>query len=385
MTDALTLGIAEQRQENEMPDPTEQTEAPESVVETQAVSESTQAPASPPKVPIPPTPADVEAKVAARLAALDQDSEPEPEPEADDVEVESELDEETPVDDGVVETPDEEVTQGAEPPVTPKPSASGPTLPDSYRRSLRAYGWTDDEINTNLQALGAKFIDTAERLHSNRNQEVNAWAEAGRQKLAAERQPQGQPQPQAGPTSLKPLDTKELKKKYGDDDLIDEIVGPVNATIAAINSILPQLEQGRQVVANSQYEQAVKVVDSFFQSKDLATYAPFYGDTKVGVNQEQLAARNQVLDTAYALMTGAATVQGRQIPLEEAMILAHDVVAKDFKETAIRAKVKSQVVTRSRAVGLKPTAKTKPAATGPAKGEDLEKKVGQKLASLFRS
>src|SRR6266850_2502584 len=31
-----------------------------------------------------------------------------------------------------------------------------PTLPAAYRRSLKAYEWTDEEIDANLQALGGK-------------------------------------------------------------------------------------------------------------------------------------------------------------------------------------------------------------------------------------
>lgn len=47
--------------------------------------------------------------------------------------------------------------------------ADSPTLPDSYRRSLKAYGWTDDEIAQNLKSLGSSFIGTAAKIHSNRN------------------------------------------------------------------------------------------------------------------------------------------------------------------------------------------------------------------------
>ncbi|KKL89127.1 hypothetical protein LCGC14_1917790, partial [marine sediment metagenome] len=57
---------------------------------------------------------------------------------------------------------------------------TAPILPSSHRRSLAAYGWSDEEIDQNLEVLGEKFIDVASKLHANRNEEVSAWAQAGR-------------------------------------------------------------------------------------------------------------------------------------------------------------------------------------------------------------
>jgi hypothetical protein len=42
---------------------------------------------------------------------------------------------------------------------------------------------------------------------------------------------------------LKPVDAAALKKQYGADELIDAIVGPVNATIEQINKMLPAVQQ----------------------------------------------------------------------------------------------------------------------------------------------
>jgi hypothetical protein len=128
-----------------------------------------------------------------------------------------------------------------------KTTNTAPTLPAAYRRSLKAYEWTDEEIDANLKTLGTKFIETAGRIHKNRNVEIADWAERGRQSRtqSAQQQQTQAPQQQQSTeaTGLKPVDAAALKKQYGADELIDAIVGPVNATIEQINKMLPAVQQ----------------------------------------------------------------------------------------------------------------------------------------------
>lgn len=274
------------------------------------------------------------------------------------------------------------------------PDPDAPTLPDAYRRSLKAYGWNDDEIDTNLKTLGDKFLDTAQKIHTNRNAEVQQWANAGRQAREQQQQPGGATDPARQPTddanlpsSLKPVDSEALKEKYGEDELIAEIVGPVNATIKAINALLPQLEQGVQHSQQNEQQALIREIEGFFTDESLKPYRELYGDSTNGqtLQPEHWDRRNKVLETADALMAGAK-LQGRNIDVREALELAHDSVSTEFKETAVRNGIKKEAKKRNRGITNKPSSRGKGGAgeTGPVNSrQGLEGRIAQRMKKVF--
>ena len=277
---------------------------------------------------------------------------------------------------------------------------SGPTLPDAYRRSLKAYGWEDEEIDRNFEALGDSFLKTAERIHANRNDELAKWAEAGRK--AREDQSGQQPpeskdkgwqgeqeaakQAAAGLSEIKPVDADELKKEYGEDTLIDAIVGPVNATIKAVNNLIPKLKESAQVADQTQTDQVKREVDGFFGDKALEPYREVYGDDTKGLSSEQIQHRNQVLDTAYNLMVGANVLHGRKLSIREALDQAHSVVAAPHAEKAAKNQVAKQAKQRNRAISQKPRRRGKGGDGGePQSRDELENKVAKRLRDAFKT
>jgi hypothetical protein len=270
---------------------------------------------------------------------------------------------------------------------------TAPTLPAAYRRSLKAYEWTDEEIDANLKTFGTKFIETAGRIHKNRNAEIADWAERGRQaRQAAQPQPQqGQQQQQqtAAPASgLKPVDAAALKQKYGSEDLIDEIVGPVNAAIEQINNtILPAVQQTQARSQQAEMDMLSRQIDGFFGGKELEPYRNVYGDpAKSKLTKEQIDTRNKVLEMADALVGGAERAIGRKLSFGEAMQMAHDHVSSGFKEQAVRTAIKSQLKTRNKGITLKPSGRSTTTANSggaPKTRSDLERKVSQGLKAAF--
>jgi hypothetical protein len=271
-----------------------------------------------------------------------------------------------------------------------------PTLPDAYRRSLKAYGWKDEEIDQNLKALGTNFVSTASRIHENRNAELANFAAAGRQARERQQVPldqdgqqdQQQTAQEKSPLkALKPVNADQLKEKYGEDELVDAIVGPVNATVEAINAIIPSLQAGQQAAQQAEVERVSRQVDEFFGNEELKSYSELYGSSQEGLNEAQLETRNKVLDTAYDLITGAATLRNQQLSLNEALGLAHEIVSKDFKETAVRQEVKKKAKKRNRGLSMKPTKGSGRNALD-RKGEprdrsELESRTRSRLKSVF--
>lgn len=270
----------------------------------------------------------------------------------------------------------------------PKPAEKAPTLPEAYRRSLKAYEWTDEEINEAARQPG--FLTTAAKLHQTRSKEIAAWAEMGRQQKKTTDTPskdavqQSGQQADNGPVQLKPVDAAKLKKQYGEEALIDEIVGPVNQTIAEINRILPLVQQTQARSQQAQIESLTRQVDGFFSGKDMATYKEQYGADSGSLNDGQLQARQKVLEMADALIVGARQ-QHRMLSFDEAMQMAHDSVSIGTVKQAARNEITTQLKARNKAISMKPSARGTVKASPAQSRTELEKNVKGKLAALFTS
>jgi hypothetical protein len=177
-------------------------------------------------------------------------------------------------DDVVEGDTEEEAKEGEQTPT--KPAAAAPTtktstLPAAYVRSLKALEWTDAEIET--AAANPAFITTAAKLHQTRNQELAQWAQLGRAKQQ-ETAAQQAANPSRGFQPLAQTDPAALKAKYGNDELIDLLVGPLNATVAQINAMLPVIQQTQQSSVQAHLDTLNRQVESFFGGDELKPYGP---------------------------------------------------------------------------------------------------------------
>lgn len=338
----------------------------------------------------------LEAKVSKGLAALrDEPAEPAAEPKPAAEEPAAEPVEEPATAEAAVEEPaepDEEPKEGEEKPEQ-QPEAkkpTGPTLPAAYRRSLKAYDWSDEEIDSAFKANPAEFTVTAQRLHSNRNTELARWADAGRAARTAQEQAAPREKPAPSPHldttkgTIKPVDVAAMVEKYGNEELVTEIAGPVNAAIELINAVLPDLMTGVQSIHASRQDTLTRQIDGFFGGDELKSYAEFYGQASASMTEPQVQNRNKVLELADSLIAGAAQ-QGRKLTTDEALTLAHDSVSGGFKVQAIRKDIKTKVAARGKGLTLKPsTAQGKGPAGGPVKNAaELESRTKSRLAAVF--
>lgn len=244
----------------------------------------------------------------------------------------------------------------------------GPTLPAAYRRTLKAYEWTDEEINQALTQPG--FLGTAAKLHATRTKEMQHFAEVGRKVR------QTAPAP-VQETDLSPVDVEGLKKVYGDEALIKQISDPVNAAIARINQALPKIRASEQAAQIAQLETLGKQVDQFFGSSEAAD---IYGKAAGSATDAQIVARTAVLEMADALRSGARQ-QGRDMSFDEALQTAYDAKTSVTKTETARKDIVKTLQTRAKAISIKPSGRV--AAKPAASRSDLEKKVGDKLKAIF--
>lgn len=289
-------------------------------------------------------------------------------------------------DGGTEEEQDAQEAAATPTPVAVNPPAAGtaPTLPAAHRRSLIARGYTDQEIDADLKNVGSKFLEMAERVHRGRSAEIADWATAGRQaKATAQQQQPVTPQQQVPASGLQPLDAAKLKEQFGDDKLIDALVGPVNAAIAKLNTALPVVQSVQQRSQQAETEALVRHVDGFFGSKDLEPFKQIYGDNaNFATDQTKIAARNKVLEMADALITGAG-YQGRSLTLGEAMTMAHDSLSSDYKIQAARTQIKQQLQQRNKGISMKPQGRANNAAGLNGTRKSVENTVGALLQKAF--
>lgn len=336
----------------------------------------------------------VEDKVEARLAVLNA-GDPDFDPQAEDAEDASESadpkaaeSEDASQDEAGQETQEEPaeavVTEPAKQPVS-----TAPTLPDAHRRSLVAYGWTPEEIDRSLAGLGTPFLETAAKMHVKRNDELQRWAQAGRTAKQspssdADPTPSGAEARQPAQQGMAALDVAKLKAEYGDDPILDAIVAPVNAVIQTINSLLPSLQAGQQLVDRSRTEEVGKAVESFFDDKPLQSFGDLYGSPAKGLTGAQLESRSKVLELAHDLIVGAKTTRGEQLSLRDALTYAHDLVTRDRQEKSVRDQLTQSLAKRQRSIVTRPSGSGKAVTTGPAKSRaEAEARAGQRLREVF--
>lgn len=328
---------------------------------------------------------DLYAKVAEGLKALTGDAD-----EAELVEADAEVvAEEESTDTAVIDSDEEADASAAAADDDEGAADDSPTLPEAIRRSLKAYEWSDEEIDEAFTRDPDGFLGVANKLHTSRVRQTQEWAALGRASRDEESVPE--PAPTAPPSEeafpdngLTQIDFKRLAEESGfDEDVLKKAFGPVATTIDAINQILPALNDGVAASKANEQDRLAREIDKFFQADDMTAYTEFYGQSWDDVDEKQVDHRNKVIELADNMIVGAAQ-HGRRLATVEALELAHHSVASEFKESAVRSTLKKSVTQRNKGLTLKPTSKTASAAAGGEKDRSaLIRDTRDRLAKVF--
>jgi len=267
------------------------------------------------------------------------------------------------------------------------------TLPAAYVRTAKARGWTDQEIIDFNKATPELALKTMERMHESRTKELNEWAELGRRSRLAPAAGQVVASPVASPAapvatgaevSLQPINVQELAEKFGNEELIAAIAGPINAQVAAMQPLMAEVKATRERENSAHQATLAKTVQDFFSSDEMKSFVPVYGPAAFEAKTpEQRDKVSRVLEMADALIAGAAH-QGRDVQVPDALMLAHDSIASEFKENIIRDGIREKVAKREKSITLKPTAKGRVAVGGPPRDrQELLSRTEDRLAAAF--
>ena len=175
-----------------------------------------------------------------------------------------------------------------------------------------------------------------------------------------------------------------MVEKFGNQELIEALAGPVNAAISALTPVLQSVERTQAEAKRTHREALARTVQDFFTAKEMAPYAEIYGQDEANLTKPQFVMRDKVLETADALISGAI-LQGRTPPsVQDALTLAHDSVASPVRETIIRDKIRKDVKRREANITLRPTAQGRRASGGPPRDrQELFGRTEDRLAKAF--
>lgn len=257
---------------------------------------------------------------------------------------------------------------------------SSPTLPATYRRSLKAYGWEDAEIDAAMSDNAEQFTLTAMKIHRTRNDEISKFADAGRRL----RQGESDPEPKKAPAKFSTINRDALIEKYGNEEIIDALLGPMQERIDALDVLMPEVRASAASAKRVQQDTLGKMIDTFFEGSEMVPYNGLYGEPGTARTPEQTEKFNGVLELADAIVAGAAE-QGRTITFEDAMESAHADISKGYAEKAVRSKIKKTVKKRNKSLSLKPShsGKVKKSSDKPNTRKQLETKTQAALAKVF--
>jgi hypothetical protein len=287
--------------------------------------------------------------------------------------------------------PTEESKVPAEEPVAESVVEAAPapvvesTLPAAYVRTAKSRGWDDKEIADFAKANPELALKTFERMHESRTQEIKEWAELGR-KTRTNAQGASPVTSVAAPAqspALAPINVQEMVEKFGNKELIEALAGPVNAAIAAVAPLAQGARQAQEQAKRTAAENLGKTVQDFFTGSDMKPYTDAYGTRVDTLTAPQIEQRQKVLETADALIAGAA-FQGRRLSVQDALTLAHDSVSSGLKTNIVRNQLKTSVTKRQHQITLKPTNVGRAAAGGPPRSkQELLGRTEDRLAKAF--
>ncbi len=299
----------------------------------------------------------------------------------------TEVTDEEPAEDAAVETEKQETetdaadTAGqADKPTPSKVNPAAPLVPDAYRRSLKAFQWTDEEIDAAAKANPSQFLTTAAKIHASRIEQTKQWSELGRKmKDDAAAKPAAEP---AKMPELKRVDTAALRKQYGDEPFIAAL-DQFNAIHDYLEQVKPWIEQSQKRQQAAELDTLGRQIEDYFTGKAMEPYHGMYGKAAEKLSDQQLAARQKVLETADLLLGGAKQM-GRSMTLDEALTLAHDSVSGPVQATAAVKKVVAAVKARNNAISMRPGSRNQAAPTQ-GNRQALQAKVKTGLAKAFGS
>jgi len=318
------------------------------------------------------TPSTLEAKVAARQAEMLGTT----------VSVPPTKDDPAPV-----ETPESEVKPEVEPDPEPKPGDKQEDevmLPAGHRRAALARGWTKEEIDHYLGTKPEEAQAAFKETFGEWQKENAEWSRRGRElKAASEVKDDAVPVKKDDAASpLSKLDAKALIEEHGSEDLINALVGPLNAMVDRLNDAAGQVAQSQEFVNDSKVKALATEAQSFLMSTEMKPFRELYGTEVRDLTDAQFETRKKLFARADDLTCGAVH-HGAALSVHDALTRAHAIVSAGNRDAGIRADIRASLKKRTKTTrSTQQKAPPADAKNEPMTEAELEKATEGRLRAL---
>lgn len=269
-------------------------------------------------------------------------------------------------------------------------------IPDAYVRAAVHQGWKQEEVEKFWKDDKEKAEKTLSKILESTNRLSTQWGQLGQQQMMTQ-PPTTKPtdsfetpaEKDSDSKSFEGLDISKLKTEYDDDNLIDDVIKPLNDLLVNMKTELDSVKtqqtetsQGinfqKQNVQEEKNNAIGQQIDQFFSSPELKSFEKHYGvgSDWAKFEGEQANNRLKMLTLADQIKAGAA-YQSEKISNEEAMSLAHMSLTSHIAEQMIIDRIRNSLTKREKSLSLKPSgSRNSPVDEKEKSAKDIEKTVG---------
>ncbi len=262
------------------------------------------------------------------------------------------------------------------------------TLPAKYRRAALARGWTNEEVDHYTALKPDEAMATLKDVYEAWREENSRYSVRGRQlrdtdpvKPSGKLDASGKSE-DADDGIVGSIDAKTLIDQYGNEDLVNALVAPVNAAIERVNAMQKAQQEAVAITQTSQQEALANTVKEFFGSAEMKSYTEVYGSDIATMTEDQEAARLALLQEADCIWTGASA-HGQDMTVADAMSRALAIVSSETKDVAIRNEIRASLKKRTKTLpGTRRKVAEDTDEDAPVSEEDLVSRTEARMRAL---
>ena len=225
-------------------------------------------------------------------------------------------------------------------------------LPAGHRRAALARGYTNEEIDHYLETKSDEAVARFAEVFDDWQRESSLWSDRGRQLVKAGQQvSEGEGDKNQKTSEVLPhYDANALAEKHpGSEDLINELVAPMNAMIDRVNAASERLSSSEEFLQGTKEAALATVTQDFFKSKEMEASKEVYGIEIKDLTNEQVEKRMKLFREADIIAAGAEA-HGEQVTAQSAMERAFAIVSQGTRDEVIRQSIRDSMKGRTKTV-----------------------------------
>jgi len=258
-----------------------------------------------------------------------------------------------------------------------------PLLPSGHRRAALARGYTSEEVDHYLETKPDEAVARFEEIFDEWQKENSRWSDRGRQLHAAGQTAAKKDEDKSGKSSeaLPHFDAEGLIREHGNEDLINALVTPLNATIDRVNAATERISHSEDFLRDTEQNALTIATQDFLTSKEMESFKDTYGTEIKDLTDEQVKNRMELFGEADILVAGAKD-HGKDITVQDALERAHIIVSQGTRDEGIRQSIRASLKKRTKTTRTTHQQISSTDEDQLISDEELEKRTNERLRAL---